>query len=100
MRARLADAASTVAVLRGNVDIAQNTLNIIQAGVAQGINSQLEFLDAQNGILTIRSNVLAATLELSLAHAEFDRITGNYVQFVSANPPAARADPPSQPAKK
>ena len=100
VRARLADAASTVAALRGSVDTAQNTLNIIQAGVAQGINSQLEFLDAQNGVLNIRSGLLAADLERSLAHAEFDRITGNYLQFVDDPPPTNSASKHSQPVKK
>ena len=97
VRARITDAASTVAALRGNVDTAQNTLNIIQAGVAQGINSQLEFLDAQNGVFGIRSALLAANLEMSLAHAEFDRITGNYLQFVNDRPTAGQS---AHPAKK
>ncbi len=92
VRARRTDAQSTVAALQGSVGTAQNTLNIIQAGVAQGTSSQLEFLDAQGGILQIRNSLLAANLELSLAHAEFDRITGNYLQFVN--------DQPTQPAKK
>lgn len=89
VRARLADAASTSAALRGSVGTAQNTLNIIQSGVAQGINSQLEFLDAQGGVLNLRSNLLAADLERSMAHAEFDRITGNYLQFVTTDDPHA-----------
>ena len=86
VRARLTDGASTVAVLRGNAEAAQNTLNIIQSGVAQGINSQLEFIDAQQGVSGIRNGLLAADLELSLAHAEFDRVTGNYLQFVNDQP--------------
>lgn len=93
VRARLDDARGTIAALSGNVDTAQNTLNIIQAGVAQGINSQLEFLDAQGGVLSIRGSLLAANLELSLARAEFDRITGNYLQFVNARPPADSTAP-------
>ena len=101
VRARLTDAASTSAALQGSVGTAQNTLNIIQSGVAQGINSQLEFLDAQSSVLSIRNSLLAADLERSLAHAEFDRIAGNYLQFVTADAPAAsrRANDP-QPAKK
>ena len=54
VRARMADASDRIAALRGNVDTAENTLNMIQAGLAQGINSQLEFLDAQNGVLGTR----------------------------------------------
>ena len=90
VRARLADAASTTAALRGSVDTAQNTLNIIEAGVSQGINSQLEFLDAQGGLYGLRGALLGADLEKSLAHAEFDRITGNYLQFVDESPPAKK----------
>ncbi len=100
VRARIADAVSTSAALRGSLDTARNTLNIIQSGVAQGINSQLEFLDAQGGLLTLRSTLLAADLELSLAHAEFDRITGNYLQFVNDGPSSGRTDKHPQPAKK
>ena len=92
VRARVADAESTVAALSGSVDVAQSTLDIIQAGVTQGINSQLELIDARQGVSGIRNGLLAANLELSLAHAEFDRITGNYLQFVN--------DQPKPPAKK
>ena len=101
VRARLADAASTSAALSGSVGTAQNTLNIIRSGIAQGINSQLEFLDAQSGVLSIRSSLLAADLERSLAHAEFDRITGNYLQFVANDEPrVTRAANHPTPAKK
>ena len=85
-----ADAATeAVAVLSGNIAIAQDTLNIIQAGVAQGLNSQLEALDAQNSVYTTRLNLLEAQLTLSQTHAEFDRITGRYLRFVSEPRPAA-----------
>ena len=86
VRARLTDATSTISALRGSVDTAHQTLEIIQAGEAQGINSQLEFLDAQSGFFQLRAGLLAAQLELSLAHAEFDRIAGNYLQFVDEGP--------------
>ena len=82
VRARLTDATSTTAALQGSVDTARRTLDIIQAGEAQGINSQLEFLDAQGGVFQLRAGLLNAQLEMSLAHAEFDRITGNYLRFV------------------
>ena len=83
------------------MNTAQDTLNIVQSGVAQGINSQIEFLDAQGGVLTIRTSLLAANLELSLAHAEFDRILGNYLQYVHEDSPApVHSDKHSSPAKK
>ena len=97
VRARLADARSSADALRGSLDTAQSSLRLVQAGVAQGINSQLEFLDAQSGLFGIRSGLLEAELEMSLAHAEFDRITGNYLQFVDDRP---TSDHHSQTAKK
>ena len=89
VRASLESSAGTLAALRGNVEVAQNTLNIINAGVAQGINSQLEFLDAQGGVLNTQLGILDAKFALSMARAEFDRITGRYLRFVSADAPAA-----------
>ena len=91
VRARLTDASGRLDALRGNVDAAQNTLNIIQGGVAQGLNTQTEFYYAQNDLLAIRTGLLAARLEMSLAHAELDRLTGNYLRYVEPDPaPAAR----------
>ncbi len=75
--------AATLHTLQGNVATAQNTLNIINSGVAQGINSQLEFLDAQIGLLSTRLGLLSAAYNLTQARAEFDRITGRYLKFVS-----------------
>lgn len=83
---RLADAAARLAALRGNVDAAQDTLNIIQGGVAQGINSQTEFLFAQTDLLTLKTGLLSARLEMSLARAEFDRLTGNYLRYIEDEP--------------
>ncbi len=88
VRARLADATGRLAALRGNVDAAQSTLNIVQGGLAQGINSQTDFLYAQGDLLTVRTGLLAARLEMSLAHAELDRITGNYLRYVEEAPAA------------
>ncbi len=88
VRATVDGGAATLAVLRGNVEIAQNTLNTINAGVAQGLNSQLEFLDAQNGLLSTRLGMLDASLALTQARTEFDRITGRYLRFVTADAPA------------
>ena len=63
VHARMAGAADKIAVLRGNVDTAENTLNMVQAGLAQGLDSELEFLDAQNGVLGTRAGLLGAELE-------------------------------------
>ncbi len=89
VRATLESAAADLAVLGGNVETAQNTLNIINSGVAQGINSQFEFLDAQSGVLGTQLGILDAKFALSIARAEFDRITGRYLRFVTDHPTAA-----------
>ena len=93
VRAQADAARETIAELRGNIATSQDTLNIIQAGVAQGLNSQLEFLDAQNGVFETQLGLLTAQLALGQAHAEFNRITGRYLRYVpdthSAGHPAA-----------
>ncbi len=89
VRASLEQSAATLAALRGNVEVAQNTLNTINAGVAQGINSQLEFLDAQSGVLNTQLGIVEAKFALSAARNEFDRITGRFLKYVNDDPPAA-----------
>ena len=93
VHARFADAAGRIAALAGNVDAAQDTLNIIQGGLAQGINSQTEFLYAQTEFANVRVGLLAAHLEMSLAHAEFDRLTGNYLRYVEEAPASTARHP-------
>ena len=82
VRAQMTDAANKITALRNNVGTAENTLNLIQTNLAQGIASQFEALDAENGVLGARAGLLAAELEMSLAHADFDRITGRYLRFI------------------
>ena len=89
VRATVNGSAAVLRALRGNVATARNTLNIINAGVAQGTNSQLEFLDAQNGFISTRLGLLDAAFALTQARAEFDRITGRYLRFVTDDAPAA-----------
>ena len=88
VRASVDSNAATLKALRANVDTAQNTLNIINSGVAQGINSQIEFLDAQNGLTSTRIGMLAAAFALTQARTEFDRITGRFLRFVNDDAPA------------
>ena len=96
VRAVLEQASGTLLALRGNVEVAQNTLNIINSGVAQGINSQIEFLDAQSGVLTTELGIVEAKFALSAARNEFDRITGRFLRYVTDEPPAAGADRPNR----
>jgi outer membrane protein TolC len=83
VRAQAASGARERDLFQSNVATATDTFSMIAAGVAQGINNQLEFLDAQNGILAARAGLLSAELRISSAHAEFDRVTGGYLRFVS-----------------
>ena len=50
VRAQATSAARERDLFQSNVVTATDTLNMIAAGVAQGTNSQLDFLDAQNGV--------------------------------------------------
>jgi outer membrane protein TolC len=83
VRAQAVSAIRERDLFQSNVATATDTFNMIAAGVAQGTNNQLEFLDAQNGVLATRAGLLAAELKISSAHAEFDRVTGGYLRFVS-----------------
>ena len=98
LHGQVESARQALASLQGNVALSQDTLNIIQAGVAQGLDSQLEFLDAQNGVFNTRLGLLEAQLTLSLSHAEFDRITGRYLRYVPAAP-SEQAVPAKRPKK-
>ena len=82
IRARMRGAAARIDALESNVGTAESTLSFVQNGVSQGVNSEIEVLDAQNGVIGSRSGLLNAELEMSLAHAEFDRLTGRYVRLI------------------
>ena len=82
IRARMQGAAARIHALESNVGTAENTLGMIQNGVNQGLNSEIEVADAQNGVIISRSGLLTAELEMSQAYAEFDRLTGRYVRLI------------------
>ena len=86
VRARMRDATARIDALENNIGTAENTLTLIRNGVNQGLNSEIEVVDAQNGVIGSRSGLLNAELEMSLAHAEFDRLTGRYVRLVPDGP--------------
>ena len=95
LRAQMTGAANRINALQSNVGVAQDTLNTVQSGVAQGVNTQIELFDAQNGVLSARSGLLAAELDMSVAHAEFDRLTGRYLHFTNEAPAAAAHHDPA-----
>ena len=73
----------------GNVSVAEDTLASVRGSLAQGLVSQSDFLDAQNGVAFARSGLLAAQLQASLSRAEYDRVTGGYLRFVIDHPTAS-----------
>ncbi len=85
LRAAAQSAAATIQALRDNLVAAQDTLNIVTGAVAQGTGSQLEFDNAQTGLLTTRGSLLQAQLQASNSRAEYDRVTGGYLRFVTAD---------------
>ncbi len=93
VRARFDDAAKKRDLFTSNVAISGDTLKLIESGVTQGTNSQLEFLDAESGVLSTRLGLLDAQLEMSLAHADYDRVIGGYLRFIEQDKPA-KADSP------
>jgi outer membrane protein TolC len=91
VRAEFASGARERELYETNVGISADTMNMIQSGVAQGTDSQLDFLQAQTSVVATRAGLLAAKLRMSLAHAEYDRVTGGYVRFITEGKPAATA---------
>ncbi len=93
IRAQADRAAKQRELFQANVDLSASTLQIVQSGVTQGTNSQLEFLDAETSVLSTRIGLLSSRLQMSLAHAEYDRATGGYLRFIGASQAAASAAP-------
>jgi outer membrane protein TolC len=82
VRAQLTSAGKQSELFASNVAIAQDTQTMTEASVKQGTLSQLDFLNAQQGVLGAKIGALQAQLQVSLASAEFTRITGGYLRFV------------------
>jgi outer membrane protein TolC len=82
VRAQLTSAGKQSDLFASNVAIAQDTQSMTEASVKQGTLSQLDFLNAQQGVLQAKFGELQAQLQVSLASAEFTRVTGGYLRFV------------------
>lgn len=82
LRATLDRDTATLRATRENSTVAQDTLNIISDTVAKGTGTQLDFMNAQTGLLVARSSLLGARLDASNARAEYDFVTGRYLRFV------------------
>jgi outer membrane protein TolC len=60
---------------------AQQGVELVSQNLANGLASQLEYRVSQNGLLEVKSGLLEAAYQRSLAMAEWDRATGRYFQF-------------------
>jgi outer membrane protein TolC len=60
---------------------AEENLKLIEKEVALGQATQLDFLDAQRNLLSVRAGLEDATYSHEIARAELDRVTGRYLQF-------------------
>ena len=60
---------------------AEELLKLVETRVALGAATQLDFLNAQNNLLSTQTAILQAVFENELARAEFDRVTGRYLDF-------------------
>jgi outer membrane protein len=60
---------------------AEQTTTIVQQNLAGGMASQLEFRLVENSLLETRSALAALSFQQKVALAEWDRVTGRYLQF-------------------
>lgn len=68
------------ALLESAADAEEN-LKLIETQVALGQATQLDFLKAQNNLLSVRAGVLDATYTHEIARAELDHVTGRYLEY-------------------
>ncbi len=60
---------------------AEENLELIEAQVALGQATQLDFLKAQSNLLSVRVGIVEATYSHAVACAELDHATGRYLQY-------------------
>jgi outer membrane protein TolC len=60
---------------------AEENLEVIEAQVALGQATQLDFLKAQSNLLSVRVGIAEATYSHAVACAELDHATGRYLQY-------------------
>jgi len=64
-----------------SAEAAEENLKLIEAQLALGEASQLDFLKAQSNLLSVRTGILDAIYAHELARAELDRATGRYLEY-------------------
>jgi outer membrane protein TolC len=60
---------------------AEENLKLIETQIGLGQATQLDFLNAQRNLLSVRAGLENATYSHEIARAEMDRATGRYLQF-------------------
>ncbi|MBI5397064.1 MAG: TolC family protein [Verrucomicrobia bacterium] len=68
--------------LKQSAGEAEELLKLVETRVEQGAATQLDFLNAQSNQLSTQAGILQAVFENEVARAEFDRITGRYLEFI------------------
>ena len=66
---------------------ANEELKLTEAQIALGQATQLDFLNAQRNLLSVRAGLEDATYSHEVARAELDRATGRYLQYHFENVP-------------
>jgi outer membrane protein TolC len=60
---------------------AEESLKLVETQIGLGQATQLDFLNAQRNLLSVRAGLEDATYSHEVARAELDRVTGRYLQF-------------------
>jgi len=73
--------------LRQSAGQAEEALTLVEQRLKLGEATQLEFLNAQGNLLSTQDGLLQAVFENECARAEFDRLTGRYLEIGSRPAP-------------
>ncbi|MEI8064424.1 MAG: TolC family protein, partial [Verrucomicrobiota bacterium] len=65
---------------------AAENLQLIEARLALGQATQLDFLNAQSDLLGVRAGLVNAIAAHAVAVADLDRVTGRYLEFHTSTP--------------
>lgn len=67
--------------LQKAVNVAEENLKNVEAQIAVGASGQLDFLNAQSAFYETKFGILKGLYQYNLALAEWDRVTGRYLQY-------------------
>ncbi len=81
IKGSLEDADAQRTALLKSADSAEENLKLIEAQLSLGEATQLDFLNAQRDLLSVRASIFNATYNHEIARADLDRVTGRYLGF-------------------